>query len=282
MSEKTAELIKSIDSHVAALADATDTAAASAAFRAYLDTLSKFHSYSLNNQLLIALQRPTASRVAGFHAWKALGRSVVKGAKGIPIMAPMVGRAKGDEKTAGDDAQKPRVFGFRTVYVFDIADTEGRELTQLTHRAQAAENAAEVMASLMRAAAHFGVPVHLKPLDGSVNGYCAADHIALNESLELTAQCGTLAHELAHYIIHWKDREAANAKGINARELEAEATSYAVMQAFGIPQPSEFYLAVYGATADAVRESLSTIRAAVLAILDAAEAAEVQQESLAA
>jgi antirestriction protein ArdC len=92
--------------------------------RNYLAAMAKFHRYSLHNLLLIVSQRPDATRVAGFHTWKQLGRNVKKGAKGIMILAPMVLRKSKEETTSEEDHSKTAL-GFRVVYVFDQIDTEG-------------------------------------------------------------------------------------------------------------------------------------------------------------
>ena len=97
----------------------------------YLRAAARFHTYSANNVWLILMQRPEASRVAGFHTWKAVGRSVVKGAKGIKILAPCSYTARDDEGDPVLDADgnaRRTVRGFRVVHVFDVADTAGEPL----------------------------------------------------------------------------------------------------------------------------------------------------------
>src|ERR1700691_3149003 len=96
----------------------------SEALTAYLSTMSRFHNYSFGNVMAIAMQKPDAVRVAGFHTWKDLGRNVKKGEKAIRILAPLVGK----DKDAAEGESKSRVYGFRSVCVFDIAQTEGKEL----------------------------------------------------------------------------------------------------------------------------------------------------------
>ena len=97
----------------------------------YLAVMARFHRYSWNNCLLIALQRPGASHVAGFHSWRKLGRYVRKGAKGIAILLPW--SARSGHKTPSSEDEQTRVFGFRTAYVFDVADTEGADLPAVRH-----------------------------------------------------------------------------------------------------------------------------------------------------
>ena len=106
---------------------------------AYLAAMARFHSYSFGNILAIARQRPSASRVAGFYAWKELGRFVKRGEKGIQILAPMVGKRRNkdnaDQNSRTDDNTKPQpvLIGFRAVYVFDVAQTEGADLPEFEH-----------------------------------------------------------------------------------------------------------------------------------------------------
>ncbi len=106
---------------------------------AYLAAMARFHQYSFGNILAIARQRPTATRVAGFHTWKELGRFVKKGEKGIQILAPMIAKrrrkdAAEQEYTPNQDTKPaPMLIGFRAVYVFDVAQTEGAELPEFEH-----------------------------------------------------------------------------------------------------------------------------------------------------
>ncbi len=106
---------------------------------AYLAAMARFHSYSFGNILQIARQRPTATRVAGFHAWKEFGRFVKRGEKGIQILAPMVGHRRRDDTTEQEPSTNreakpaPVLIGFRAVYVFDVAQTEGTDLPEFEH-----------------------------------------------------------------------------------------------------------------------------------------------------
>jgi len=115
----TADTLAKIDAWMQRLAAETDQAAQSAELTRYLQTVSRFYTYSAHNCLLIAMQRPDATRVAGYRAWQALGRQVKKGAKGIAILCPVPLKGKTD---AGDDAVI--ALRFRTGYVFDAADTD--------------------------------------------------------------------------------------------------------------------------------------------------------------
>lgn len=102
---------------------------------AYLAAMVRLHSYSFGNILAIARQRPTATRVAGFSTWKELGRFVKKGERGIQILAPIIGHRcrKNDQKQETDEKPRPVLIGFRAVYVFDVAQTEGADLPEFEH-----------------------------------------------------------------------------------------------------------------------------------------------------
>jgi len=122
------EQIKEITEKASQQLVAALNAGPSDALASYLKAIARFHRYSLHNVLLITLQKPNASHVAGFRTWNQLGRFVKKGEKGILILAPML-RRKPD--TADDSSTDPSIImGFRTAYVFDISQTDGRDLPQ--------------------------------------------------------------------------------------------------------------------------------------------------------
>ena len=122
MNEKTRALAEQIEASINTLANETDAVRKSHTFLNWLDAMAKFSSYSLNNQILILLQRPSASRVAGFQTWRKLGRHVVKGAKGIAILAPCV-YGKKTEPENEDSPTTKRLGGFKVVWVFAEEDT---------------------------------------------------------------------------------------------------------------------------------------------------------------
>jgi hypothetical protein len=122
--DKAQELTAKITESINALYAETDAAKQSAIYRAWLSTLSRFHSYSWANCLLIWTQAPEATRVAGFNTWKSLGRFVKKGQTGIRILAPLIRKVE-EEKKNGTTERVSRPFGFKTVAVFDYAQTDG-------------------------------------------------------------------------------------------------------------------------------------------------------------
>lgn len=191
---------------------------------AYLSAQAKFHNYSFGNVMLIAHQNAEATQVAGFHRWLELGRHVVKGEKAIWILAPMVAK----DKETGDAV----VRGFKAVAVFDVAQTDGAELPE-ANSLLAGEDPAGVFAALSAYARSLGfeVVVDMRRTDGA-NGFC--DHaerlIWVREDRSPAQQVKTLAHEIAHAILH-QDRGALARDVV---ELEAESVAYVVCAALGI------------------------------------------------
>lgn len=95
----------------------------------FLDTLAKFHRYSFGNVLLIGMQSPAATRVAGFNTWKTLGRYVRQGEKGITILAPLIYQS--DDQKDDDDQEARELRGFKAVTVFDVSQTDGKPLPDI-------------------------------------------------------------------------------------------------------------------------------------------------------
>ncbi|MHB1785643.1 MAG: ArdC-like ssDNA-binding domain-containing protein [Acidimicrobiales bacterium] len=212
------ELLDKLAEGIANLATSDD-------WRRYLDCQSRFHRYSFNNVLLIAAQRHEASQVAGFNAWRKLNRIVRKGEKAIWILAPMV-----HKNTAAKDGDDDRVIrGFKYVAVFDISQTDGEELPSVCSKLSG-DGSAGCYLQLVSAARCIGFYVEDAELPGSVNGDCAFDlHRIRVEVTNAPAQrVKTLAHEIAHAMLHEHERDRALA------ELEAESAAYVVCQSLGL------------------------------------------------
>ncbi len=201
----------------------------------YLQTQAKFHHYSFNNCMLINMQRPDASQVAGFNAWKQLGRQVKKGEKGISILAPLV-RSVEAQADDGSTAAIRTLSGFRTVSVFDIDQTEGEPLPQVCQRLQGDDQG---LFDLLQAfATNKGIPVIIRAI--AANGICRYSQskpveIAINADLPPLHKAKTLAHELAHALLH-NPKEYGEHRG--DMELEAESTAYVVLNHFGFDSAS--------------------------------------------
>jgi N-terminal domain of anti-restriction factor ArdC/IrrE N-terminal-like domain len=191
----------------------------------HLKTQAVFHSYSFNNTCLIIHQCPDASRVAGFHAWKKLNRTVKKGETGIRILAPMVHKNTEDTETV-------RV-SFRSVAVFDVSQTEGEPLPEIATRLEGDDNG--VLGALKEFAISKGFEVIEEDM-GETNGSCSYRspiRITLNHNRSLLQQAKTLAHELGHALLHCGENYTGH-DAKSAMELEAESVAFIVLQHFGV------------------------------------------------
>ncbi len=167
----------------------------SAQLTALLKTMSRFHKYSWHNVCLIASQRPTATRVAGFQAWRRLGRFVRKGEKGIAILAPIIGRKRDDAV----DEQSRRTLGFRAAYVFDVAQTDG---DRLPAPAEASGDPGATFALLAAAISEQGIAIErVDDLDGA-HRTSHGGVIRLLNGLPPAMAFTTLVHEYAHLCVH--------------------------------------------------------------------------------
>ena len=250
------------------------------AWRDHLAAQGRFHRYSFSNTLLICSQAPGATRVAGFATWKKLGRSVLKGERAIWILAPMTGRRT---RTADDEERRP-IIGFRPVPVFDLVQTEGEPLPEVCRTLQGDDRASCYDRLVARAGA-MGYTVVATELPGSTNGDCAfaLRRIRIECRNDPAQQAKTLAHELAHALLHedTDDRPLA--------ELEAESTAYVVCRTLGL-DTSEYtfgYVACWAGggpeAVDRIRASGSRIQRAASVILDAlAEDADAAAPGVAA
>jgi len=196
----------------------------SEAWQRYLRFQARFHRYSFGNTLLIAGQRPYATQVAGFHAWRKLNRFVRKGEKAIFILAPMVGK-----KTDEDGEEKHFLFGFRWVPVFDVSQTDGDPLPTVCSALEGADENG-CFDRLTEVARGLGFSVEITSLSGP-HGVCSHNEhtIKIEEADSPLQQVKTLAHEIAHAILHEK---AEGERGLI--ELEAESTAYVVCQSLGL------------------------------------------------
>ena len=276
--DKARALAEQIESSVNALAQETDAVRKSQTFLNWLNAMAQFHSYSLNNQILILLQRPSASRVAGFQAWRKMGRHVVKGAKGIAILAPCVYGQRADPENEDSPTVK-RLSGFKVVWVFAQEDTDGEPLPTLTYAAAAGGE--ELLPRLEAAALTLSIQLDYEEIpEQGVQGYSTGGRIVVRQSLSTAAKCAVIVHEGAHEILHWGDkRSEAKAKTRSQRELEAEATAYVVMRHFGIEHVASNYLATYNVDGEQLRDSLETISGAAKQLIAAIEGDSQQTET---
>lgn len=226
-----------------------------------LKTMARFHRYSLHNVCLIMAQRPTATRVAGFHTWRTVGRFVRKGEKGIAILAPIVAGRREDS----EDDDSRTVVGFRTAYVFDVEQTDGAPLPQA---AEASGDPGEATEHLKAAIGSKGIAVgYADDLDGALGLSCGGRIQVLN-GLAPASEFAVLVHEYAHELLHrGTDRPSSR----NTRELEAEAVAFVVAQAVGldVADAARDYIHLYQGDCAALAESLECVQRTAAEILGA-------------
>jgi len=252
-------------------------AGASDQLAAYLRAMSRFHSYSYGNILLICSQKPDATRVAGFHAWRKLGRTVKRGEKGIAIFAPM--RFKTKEKAASapdpaaDDDDAPQI-RFRVVYVFDVSQTEGDPLPE---PARVGGEPGEALARLESAVREAGITLETALDLGGADGVSRGGTIALRAGLDPAERFSVLAHEWAHEMLHRCDAEKRPSKTV--RETEAEAVAFVVCEAAGLDAGSAAsdYIRLYRGDAETLAASLEQIQRAAYVIIKALAAPQQPQ-----
>lgn len=261
------EVLK-VEDIVAKLAEETDEQKRSETVLNFLSTMGRFHRYSLNNQILIAVQKPDATMVAGFQKWKSLGRSVKKGEKGIQILMPIMLKDKNvDVKERVEDAeleeketqQRPRIW-FKPTYVFDISQTEGKPLPEI--RSEILGDYKELTDKLIDACRKKGIEVEIKKLGHGHYGTSYGGKIELAEEQSQGEMFSTLVHEVAHELLHKEKERADRSREAHRRkEIQAEGVAYVVCSALGIPNNfnAARYLAVKGASAKDIRDNLNAI-----------------------
>ncbi len=237
----------------------------------YLTAMSRFHNYSFGNVLEIARQMPTATRVAGFWTWKNLGRSVNSGAKGIRILAPIVGvRRKKDSEAEKDiTTQNTRaLLGFRNAYVFDISQTNGVELPTIERTSGDPGEGIERLSRFLNAQ---GIQLVYNAKIAPALGMSYGGRIAVLPGQSKAEEFSTLVHETAHELLHKAERRTATTKTV--RETEAEAVAFVVGKAVGLVtgNASADYIQLYHGNASLLAESLEVIQQTAGVILAALE-----------
>ena len=255
-------------------------------YRNYLRTMSRFHNYSLNNQALIHLQRPDATLVAGYNRWRdKFSRHVLRGEKGITIIAPTPYKKKIEQEKLDPDTKLPildadgkivteekeiEIPMFRPVKVFDYAQTDGKPLPErvaspVANLTGSVENYEAFMEALRRSSP---VPVEVKPLSADVDGYFSPkfQSITLREGMSEVQTVSAAVHEIAHAKLHnygLQQPEAHKHKSRNTEEVEAESISFMVCAYFGIETGANSfgYVATWSKNAELpeFRASLDTI-----------------------
>ena len=241
------------------------------ALTAYLTAMSHFHNYSFGNILQIARQRPDATHVAGLYAWNQLGRRVKKGEKGIQILAPMIGVKRKKDAEAEQDITKqnvPVLVGFRAVYVFDVSQTEGKELPGMDGvKGEVGEHRDRLIDFITAQ----GIELEFNERIAPAMGMSYGGKIVLLPGQSKAEEFATLVHELAHEMLHKAERRTQTTKTV--RETEAEAIAFVVSKAVGLQTgtASADYIQLYHGNASLLAESLEVIQKASAVILAALE-----------
>ena len=243
--EKVDAVGKAVDTLVAEV-----EAGHSARLTAYLTAMGRFHRYSLGNVLLIGMQCPRATHVAGFRAWQRLGRRVRKGERGIRIMAPIVRRQKADE----DDSK--RVVAFKTVCVFDVSQTDGKPLPEL---GRVAGDAGEFVERLKVLVGDRGIELQYANLAAYVDGWSSGGRIGIREGLASAEEFSVIVHEFAHELLHRGETDRGTR---TVRETEAEAVAFVVCEAIGLETNTAAadYIQLYDGNRDTLLASLDRIQ----------------------
>ena len=275
-------------------------------YKAYLTAMSKFHNYSFNNTLLIAMQKPDASLVAGFGKWRDdFERHVKKGEKGIKILAPSPYKVKKQMEKIDPATQKPvigadgkpvieereiEIPAFRVVTVFDVSQTEGKEIPDIavSELTGSVEQYQDFFAALEKASP---VPIAFENIKGGAHGYYHLEEkrIAIDEGMSELQTLKTAIHEIAHAKLHAIDKDApateqADRPDRRTREVQAESVAYAVCQHYGL-DTSDYsfgYVAGWssGRELSELKASLETIRKAANELITDIDGhlAQLQQE----
>lgn len=242
---------KDMDSIMQSLESGVEELFTSNRYQEFLKTMAKFHNYSFNNTMLIAMQRPDATLVTSYKNWQSMGRQVMKGEKGITIIA-LAPYKKMKEKEVLDENQRP-IMGtdgkpkteqvevivphFKAVTVFDIAQTSGEPIQTLAPELLTA--AVQDFDSFMQAIQKISpVPIRFDEIDGNANGYYhnADKEIVIKKGLSESQTLKTAIHETAHAKLH--DKEIMESLGVEkdrlTKEVEAESVAYCVCSSFGL------------------------------------------------
>ena len=267
-------------------------------YKEYLNTMSRFHHYSFNNTLLIAMQKPDATLVASYNSWqKNFERNVRKGEKGIRIFAPSPYKIREEQEMKNPITGQPlldaegavkteeiekTVTGFRAVSVFDVSQTNGKPLPEIgaEELLQSVEDYPVFMEALQDISP---VTVELQNIGNDTKGYFDTElqKIVIQSNMSEGQTIKTLVHEIAHSMLHDKsgsivqDLNTENRKSRSAKEVEAESVAYTVCQHFGI-DTSDYsfgYVASWSSGRDTkeLRESMEIIRRTASKLIDDVE-----------
>ena len=266
-------------------------------FKEYLTTMSKFYNYSFNNTLLIAMQKPDATLIAGYTSWQRnFDRHVMKGEKGIKILAPAPYKAQEEREKIDPATQKPVLDAdgkpvtetvevlrpaFKVVSIFDVSQTDGKELPDIAvdELTGSVENYAAFFEALKQESP---VPISFEDIPGGAKGYFShvENRIAIQDGMSEIQTVKTAIHEIAHAKLHAikPDEKVAPEvrKDRHTKEVEAESVAYTVCQRYGI-ETSDYsfgYIAGWSSDKDTkeLKGSLETIRSTAAEMIESIDA----------
>ena len=268
-------------------------------YKAFLSSMAKFHNYSLNNQILIAVQKPDSTLCAGYTTWQKQNRYVKKGEKGIRIICPapykkeylkdVIDKTTGKPELLPDGKAKQEIVQkvipfFKVGYVYDISQTEGQPLPEIADilEGDLDEGLKSLKEAMLQASP---VPVCFQPIDGETNGFYspAAGEIVVDSTLSEKQSLKTLIHETAHALLH--NPEASSSQSTReTKEVEAESVAYVVCQYFGL-DTSDYsfgYIAGWssGKGTPELKASLENIRNTSNEIISNVEQILIKKETL--
>lgn len=268
-------------------------------YKTFLSSMAKFHNYSLNNQILIAVQKPDSTLCAGYTTWQKQNRYVKKGEKGIRIICPapykkeylkdVIDKTTGKPELLPDGKAKQEIVQkvipfFKVGYVYDISQTEGQPLPEIADilEGDLDEGLKSLKEAMLQASP---VPVCFQPIDGETNGFYspAAGEIVVDSTLSEKQSLKTLIHETAHALLH--NPEASSSQSTReTKEVEAESVAYVVCQYFGL-DTSDYsfgYIAGWssGKGTPELKTSLENIRNTSNEIISNVEQILIKKETL--
>lgn len=256
----------------------------------YLKVMSKFYQYSFNNSILISMQKPDATMVAGYTSWKSnFHRNVVKGERGIHILAPSPYKIKKDIAKVDPDTNQPiigsdgqplkeriqvSIPAYKITTVFDVSQTEGKPLPEIATALSGDVKDFDKFYSAIRQTSP--VPMEVKNIDGSANGYYNLNDktIVIKEGMSQSQTLKTAIHELSHAKLHDTDTgiEKDNLPDRGTKEVEAESIAYTVCSHYGLDTSDYSFGYIAGWSSDKemeeLKKSMNTIRSTAADIIN--------------
>lgn len=278
--KKAQSLIDSIEKMIEQVANSTDEAAKQSFIRNFLDFAGRFYNYSLHNQILIWIQSKGKARfVAGARQWEQkFGRTVKDWGSAISILAPAKSKKEIENPTTGEKELRERMY-FITKSVYDVTATaqipgHPKSFEPVSRKDWSKDSNEDVegikhlIAGLDDWVKDQGINVNPEEMDAEKGGYSAGGKIAINKDFKGINMFSTYVHEVAHEILHWKDKEGKHSTS-QQKEIDAETTAYIVLKHFGFEtQDTSNYLALWRARGDDVRARRRNIQKAAMEIIN--------------